>query len=134
VTIRILVVDDEPALRNILGEVLRREGYAVVEAEDGEAALSELRRAPVDLVITDRLMPGRTGVAPIRALQRARLAPRVLAISGLGGGFVDPLELVRELGVRHTLRKPFVQHELVSAVRAALAEEPRPLEAQPGRG
>src|SRR5215472_16192485 len=67
---RILVVDDERSMRELLAIVLRREGYDVLLAENGRAAVSTLEREPVDLLISDIKMPDLSGVEVLRAAKR----------------------------------------------------------------
>src|SRR5215475_6384537 len=68
---RILVVDDERSMRELLAIVLRREGYEVVLAEHGRAAVDLLEREPVDLLISDIKMPDMTGVDVLRAAKKS---------------------------------------------------------------
>ena len=71
-TTRILVADDEPAIRESLTYALEREGFDVTEVEDGDAALTEGRGGSYDLVILDVLMPGQSGMDVCRALRDPR--------------------------------------------------------------
>ncbi len=117
---RILVVDDEPSVRRVMGRLLERAGYRVVEAADARTALATLARGPgdVDLVITDHAMPRMSGIELAREVRRMRPDLPVLLTSG----FLDPslLERAREAGVFATLDKPFEQDELMELVRQAL--------------
>src|SRR5437763_16168273 len=85
----ILVVDDHPAIRQLLGSILKSEGYVVLEAEDGRQALELCRRygSPIHLLLTDIVMPQMSG--PLLAEQIVVLRPdiQVLYMSG----YVDPL-------------------------------------------
>ena len=67
---RILVVDDERSMREMLQIVLRREGYEVLLAESGKAAIAALEREPIDLLISDIKMPDLSGVEVLRAAKR----------------------------------------------------------------
>ena len=69
-TPRVLVVDDERSMRELLAIVLRREGYEVVLAENGKAALSALESAPIDVLISDIKMPDMSGVDVLRAAKK----------------------------------------------------------------
>ena len=85
---RILVVDDEPAVRDSLDRALRLEGYEVELAVDGAEALSRLATRPPDVVVLDLLMPGVSGFEAIGALQRARPGIGIVAYTAVAGEFV----------------------------------------------
>ncbi len=82
----ILVVDDEPDVRDSVKYVLDRAGYSVRTAESAMDALAELARNPTDLVITDIIMPQINGVEAIESIRKAFPSVRIIAISG-GGNF-----------------------------------------------
>ena len=120
----ILVVDDDEPFRHMLRRTLERVGHAITEAVDGGAALRILGAAadtPVDLVITDLIMPGMEGIETIRALRSGY--PRVQVIAMSGGGRMRPegyLEVARAFGAARILIKPFDNAELFTAINAAL--------------
>jgi hypothetical protein len=115
---RILVADDEAAVRGYLREVLENAGYLVTEAADGEQALKEARAGGVDLVITDLVMPGREGLETIRALRKEASGVGIVAISGaLGPEF---LEIARALGAQAALSKPIDAGQLLAQVAGVL--------------
>src|SRR5581483_8993403 len=106
---RILIVDDEAAIRGILRDTLEGEGFTVVEASDGAVAMQRWREQPVDLVITDILMPEKDGLEVIREIRRAAPGTKVIAMSG-GGGPRAPirfLDMAGRLGATRTIEKPF---------------------------
>jgi two-component system, chemotaxis family, chemotaxis protein CheY len=118
----ILVIDDEPRLREFVRAALEDGGYTVREAEDGEAGLRAFRKRAADLVICDLFMPEREGFETIGELRR--LAPG-LAIIAMTGGSVHcaPEQLLRAsraLGAKVTLTKPFLAADLLAAVEDAL--------------
>ena len=114
---RILVVDDDEAVRRFIVECLQSLGYSVDEAADGEAGLRVLQGSPPDLIIVDYAMPGMTGVDVV---QRARaVAPGVPII--LATGYADMEAVDRVMPTGSVLRKPFRIAELGLAVRQALA-------------
>jgi CheY-like chemotaxis protein len=82
---RILVVDDDKAVRLLLRAVLERRGYSVVEAENGAEGLQCYRAAPADLVITDIQMPVMDGLQMIAELRGAFPTAKIIAISGEKG-------------------------------------------------
>ncbi|MEK7240971.1 MAG: response regulator [Gemmatimonadota bacterium] len=120
--VRILVIDDDPIVRGMLAEMLRREGYDVDEAEDGRAGMRQFRQQPAALVITDVVMPEQEGLETLMLLRQASPSVRVIAISG--GGRVGPesyLNSARTLGAHAILAKPFGREELLKAVTEVLA-------------
>src|SRR5215831_7102565 len=96
---RILVIDDEDPIRRLLRAALEQRGHQVVEARQGKEALDLHRSQPVELVITDILMPEKDGLEVIMALRREAPQLKVIAISG-GGRFrqTEALELAEPLG------------------------------------
>ena len=122
-TRRILIVDDEPNIVISLEYLMRREGYEVVVAGDGEAALEAAGAAPPpDLVVLDVMLPKLSGFEVCR---RMRADPRlkglrILMLTARGG----EAEVTRgvDLGADAYLTKPFSTRELVARVRELLAE------------
>lgn len=120
--LRILVVDDNADMRELMRVVLEQAGYAVHLAEDGEAGLTAQRAQPADLIVADIFMPNRDGLEIIGQLRSDYPAVKVLAISG-GGSRVKGasyLATAREVGAHRVLAKPFDADELLRAVRALL--------------
>ena len=117
---RILVVEDDPRVREVLYQALAMAGYDVVAAADGEEALAAYAAAPADLIITDLLMPRKDGVETIRGLRRQHPAAKVIAVTAARGRF-NRLTAARHAGAHHTLLKPFGMSDLLAAVRDALA-------------
>ena len=119
---RILVIDDEAAIRNLLTSMLGREGFEVETAEDGAAGVEAFRRQRPDLVITDILMPNKGGLVAIREILDLDPGVKIIAMSGGGRtGKLNFLSTARTFPGVQTLQKPFRQAELMAAVRAALA-------------
>lgn len=119
---RILVIDDEPQVRGLLERFLAKEGFEVVVAADGAAGLRALHATPVDLVITDIVMPEREGIGFIMEARKEFPALRIIAISG--GGRMGPesyLTIARELGANRAFAKPLDLPEFLAAVRELLA-------------
>jgi len=111
---RVLVIEDNADLRDYLRQALKLEGYDVLSARNGKEALGMLDGVPYDAVVTDLFMPEMDGIETIAALRRRLPQARIIAISGRPG--VDYLTVARELGVKHTLRKPFEIDELLQAL------------------
>jgi two-component system KDP operon response regulator KdpE len=114
---RILVVDDEPALRRTLQANLGARGYDVTAVETGEAALQQAGVQMPDLVILDLLLPGLSGLDVCRAL-RATSAVPILVLSARGEEQTKVQAL--DLGADDYLTKPFGMDELLARVRALL--------------
>jgi len=113
----IMIVDDDSQVRLMLRMTFEDAGYLVSDAADGKAALSLFHKDPVDVVITDILMPEMEGLETIIELRRAAPDLKVIAISG--GGKVSAagyLETAIQLGAVRTFKKPVDRDELVSAV------------------
>jgi DNA-binding response OmpR family regulator len=113
----ILVVDDEPAIVRLLRATLERDGYAVIAAERGEAALELAERERPDLVVLDVMMPGIDGYETLRRL-RARAQTPVILLTARAGD-ADKLHGFQS-GADDYLTKPFGVRELVARARALL--------------
>ena len=115
----ILIIDDEALIRALLRSALEEAGYEVTEAVNGRQGLELYRHRPVDLVITDILMPELNGLDMLLELTREFLHARVIAISGAGGE-KNLLNVAKLLGARQTFQKPFSMPQLLGAVRFEL--------------
>jgi CheY-like chemotaxis protein len=119
--IRILLADDDEVLRAVQADFLKRFGFEVYAAEDGQAAIKLLTQKPVDLVITDMVMPGSDGVEVIRHIRKTYPKLKIIAISGGGATKRELLlDIARVLGVTRTLEKPFTMTALMKAVHEVL--------------
>ena len=120
---RILVVDDNDDIRSMLELLLRREGFDVAAARDGEEALARFAERAADIVITDLFMPERDGIETIVALRERYPNAKIIAMSGWQSQRgPDYLAVAREIGAAGTLRKPFEPRELLRLVRRVSAE------------
>jgi PAS domain S-box-containing protein len=115
---RVLVVEDEDEVREILANVLRSDGHAVVACEDGDRALAALESEDFDLVITDLGMPGLSGWDVARAVKELRPGTPVAMVTGWSEQ-IDPATSVTE-GVDYLIAKPFRRQEIRVMVAAAL--------------
>lgn len=118
---RILVIDDDEQMRVLLRQVMEWSGYTVIDAENGRKGMQKQRKEPVDLVITDLIMPEQEGLETITALKKEFPDVKIVAISG--GGRIGPeayLPAARELGADLVFSKPFDVKEFVTAVRELL--------------
>src|SRR5688572_6154268 len=115
---RILVVDDERVIREILAEFLTLEGFSVHTVEDGEKALTELRLRPYDLLITDLKMPRLSGLQLLEKIEAERLG--VLTVLMTGFGTVETAIEAMKKGAYDYLLKPFKVEEVIHVVERAL--------------
>jgi DNA-binding NtrC family response regulator len=117
---RILIVDDEEVLRDVLDAVLRREGFDVITAASGEEALSVLDGEEVDLVILDVMLPGISGIDTLRAIRIANPTLPVIVITAFSSidGAIDAMKQ----GAFHYIPKPFKNEEVVLTVNKALEQ------------
>jgi CheY-like chemotaxis protein len=114
---RILVVDDNEAFREMLCLVLKNVGYEVHSVADGKDVATFLRHTPVDLVITDLIMPEKEGIETIIELRRTHREIKIIAVSGGGRlGPEDYLPIAAHAGAAATLSKPFTSEEILSTV------------------
>ncbi|MEO6004581.1 MAG: response regulator [Opitutus sp.] len=115
----ILVVDDEPALREILSRVLADAGHRVVGAGNGKEASKALSSGAFDIVLTDVIMPEKDGMQVISELRKKFPTVRIIAMSG--GGHVSRdqyLKIAKGLGAHAVLEKPFANQQLLATVEA----------------
>jgi len=117
---RLLVVDDERSMRELLSIVLRREGYDVTLAENGRRAIELLERGRFDLLVSDIKMPDMTGVDVLRAAKR--IDPDILGIMITAFASADTAIEAMRLGAHDYLSKPFDVDELKMKVRNALEQ------------
>jgi two-component system nitrogen regulation response regulator NtrX len=134
----ILIVDDEPNLRRMVGALLAAEGYEVHEAPDGAAAIARAREVDPDAALLDLMMPG--GLDGLATLERLRTVCPDLPVIMMSGraGLSDAVQAAR-LGAMHFLEKPLAPEGVLVAVRSALElrearREARELRAATGLG
>jgi len=114
---RVLVVDDEPTIREIVVSYLEREGFKTLEAADGNRARELLERDPPDLVVLDLMLPGTDGLELCRWIRsRSRLPVIMLTARGEESDRIVGLEL----GADDYVTKPFSPRELAARVRTVL--------------
>ena len=114
---RILVVDDEDGIRDLVGTYLRQEGYEVDDAADGDEALDRFRRQAPDLMVLDLRLPTIDGFDVLREVRRSSNLP-VIVLSARAEETDKLIGL--ELGADDYLTKPFSPRELVARIRAVL--------------
>jgi two-component system response regulator VicR len=127
---RILVVDDEPPIVDLLSYNLRRANYEVISAQDGEEALAKARQEAPDLIILDLMLPRVDGLEVCRALRRERDVPIIMLTAR--DSEVDRV-VGLELGADDYVVKPFSVRELMARVKNVLRRaEPRQAKEVPG--
>jgi CheY-like chemotaxis protein len=117
---RILVMDDDAIILGVLAEMLKTAGYEVAAASNGKEGLKLYRETPFDLVITDLFMPDKDGLEVIMELRRDFPEAKIIMLSA-GSAYGDSsLETSKFLGAARTLRKPFMENQLLEVVREVL--------------
>jgi two-component system, OmpR family, alkaline phosphatase synthesis response regulator PhoP len=124
---RLLLVEDDPTLRQALTFNLTREGYEVATAADGEAALEAARGDRLDLILLDVMLPGMSGVEVLRVLRREGVTTPVIILSAKG----DEIDRVvgLKVGADDYVAKPFSRPELLARIEAVLRRQRRETEA-----
>ena len=122
---QVLVVDDDMALSEMLGIVLRAEGYQTQFCDDGSKAISAFRSHKPDLVLLDLMLPGKDGIEVCRAIRNESGVPIVM-LTAKG----DTLDIVHglESGADDYIVKPFKPKELIARIKARLRNEPTLIE------
>lgn len=119
---QILVIDDDNEFRTVLCTTLEDAGHEVNEASDGREGLDCYRKRPVDLVLTDLIMPETEGVETIRELRREFPEVRIIAMSGGGRtGANEFLDYADKFGAAGRLQKPFSRDHLLVTIDKVLA-------------
>jgi DNA-binding response OmpR family regulator len=114
---RILVVDDEPNIREVVGLYLRRDGHTVISAADGEEALDLFRRNEPDLVVLDLMLPKMSGIEVCRRMNAERRVPLIMLTAR---GEEEDRIVGLSLGADDYVVKPFSPRELAARVAAVL--------------
>jgi CheY-like chemotaxis protein len=123
---RILVIDDDDAVRTMVVTALERAGHIVSEASTGLEGTRRFHREPADLVITDMVMPDQDGIETVMALRREYAGLPIIAISGLARDSALYLEIAAKLGACRTLQKPFRLEALLQTTKEVLDEQNNP--------
>ncbi|MBS0274787.1 MAG: response regulator transcription factor [Proteobacteria bacterium] len=116
--LRVLVIDDEPAIRRFLRTSLTAQGYSLLEAEDGETGLAMLQRNAVDVLVLDLGLPGISGLDVLKNLRDGHSSVPVIVLSSRDDeiGKVTALDM----GADDYVTKPFGMDELLARIRAAV--------------
>lgn len=117
----ILVADDDALVRSTMQKLLLKAGHTVYEAANGIAAEQVIARAPIELLITDIVMPNKEGLMLVRDLKKRTPKLRIIAMSGGGNASgLTLLEAAAQFGADAILRKPFRGAELIDLVSATI--------------
>jgi two-component system, OmpR family, response regulator len=117
---KILVIDDEQGIRDLLDVLLRRKGYDVVVAENGQEGLKVFRRERPDVVVLDLNMPGIDGLTVLQQIRS--LDPHKPVIILTGAGTPEAEQQVRALGVTEFVEKEFSLHRLGDSLKRLLID------------
>jgi len=122
---KVLIIDDDAKIRRVLDLRLKKAGYQVFVAANGEAGLNLFRAEQPDIIITDILMPGKEGLETIMELRRDSPEVKIIAMSGGGRvGAEEYLDLAKKFGAQYAFTKPFTGKEVLLAVRKLLDNSP----------
>ncbi|MBI5634187.1 MAG: response regulator [Nitrospirae bacterium] len=118
---KILVIDDEEIVRELLTDVFSESGFQVMTAENGLAGLEHIRQpgSRYDLVIIDMSMPGMGGIEVCRELRKLKPDQKIMIATG-NYSTDDELSEMKKNGVEHVLRKPFNFNEMIGLLRCVM--------------
>lgn len=119
----ILVVDDDPLVCELVGEMLLSDGHQVVRAADGAQALDAIGRGEIDLVLTDVFMPGEDGIGLMRSLRAQDSQLPMIVFTGKNDARFDALDVAKKLGADAVLRKPLQRDMVLAAVHTVLGQD-----------
>jgi len=115
---KILVIDDEQGIRDLLETLLRRKGYDVVLAANGQKGLEVFRRERPDVVVLDLNMPGMDGLTVLQEIRNLNPSQPVIILTGVGTA--EEEQQVRALGVTEYVEKEFSLHRLGDSLKRLL--------------
>src|SRR6185503_5268361 len=119
---KVLVIDDEEGIRNVLKRTLTAVGFDVVSAETGEEGTNVFRRERVDIVVVDMVLPKKDGVETIMDIRRGFPQAKFIAMSGEKNA--EMLGLAEKVGAQKRLTKPFTRQQLIGAIEEVLRSGP----------
>ncbi|MEJ5364703.1 MAG: response regulator [Desulfosoma sp.] len=117
---KILVIEDDDGLRELLGTFLREVGYAVVQASDGLEGMECMEREPFDLIIVDVMLPYVSGIGLVKLSKERSPDIPIICITGYGN---SPEKLAQQEHADQVLSKPFDLKDLAGAVEALLSRQ-----------
>ena len=119
---RILVIDDDEIMNDMIVQLLSEVGYEAEGAEDGSIGLKLLESRAFDLIVTDIIMPDTEGLETIVAIRKKNKSVPIIAVSG--GGKLGPeqyLHMAKHFGADYAFQKPFYKEPFLAAVRECLS-------------
>lgn len=122
---RILIIEDDELLLDLLSKTLQAAGHTVMAAVNGRQGLKAFREEPADLVITDIVMPEQDGVGVAMALRKESPGTPLIAISGGVSRSPLYLDLAKKLGASRVIAKPFPPAKILRAVNELLGDGER---------
>ncbi len=125
---RVLVVDDEPGIRNSLSGVLEDEGYAVTAVETAEQSLDEIHKHPYDVVLMDIWLPGLDGLEALQRIQEIPLEDRPMVVMISGHGTIETAVKATKLGAFDFVEKPLTIQKITVIVKNAIQQRRLELE------
>jgi two-component system nitrogen regulation response regulator NtrX len=127
---QILIVDDEPLIRQSLAGVLEDEGYQTHSVSTGEECCAEIARAPYDLILLDVWLPGMDGLETLSRLQEIAFASRPVVVIISGHGTIETAVKATKLGAFDFLEKPLTIEKVMVVVKNALQQRKLELEVE----
>ncbi|MDX1980922.1 MAG: sigma-54 dependent transcriptional regulator [Bryobacteraceae bacterium] len=127
---RVLVVDDEPGIRNSLTGVLEDEGYAVTAVESAEQSLEEIHKHPYDVVLMDIWLPGIDGLEALQRIQEMAFEDRPMVVMISGHGTIETAVKATKLGAFDFVEKPLTIQKITVIVKNAIQQRRLELEVQ----
>ena len=121
---KVLVIEDDSEVRDVISSILRMRGYSVIMADNGITGVAMNRAELPDLIITDMVMPEQGGAETIIRIRQETPDAKIIAISGGRMFGSQPLMVAKQLGITETLQKPFMMSELINCVIRTLSSSP----------
>lgn len=115
----IMVVDDKESIRKHVSSILKKEGYNVVEAVNGDDCIKKLPEQKIDLILLDIMMPG----MPVKEVVRKAKGTKIIYLSGVGVTEAEKKELQRIDHIKGFISKPFKEEDLIERVKKALRKK-----------
>ena len=118
----VLVIDDDPGMRDMIRNMLESAKYQVIVAASGVSALPLFREHRPQLVITDILMPDKDGIETVREIRKIDPEAKIIAVSGGGRAkYTNFLQIAQAFGASEVLEKPFRREELLAVAARTIA-------------